>query len=84
VEGTPKSELSNRNSHSFALPQFESETISLPTLFQPKEFAKIIGELKPKLALGGHLIAPKIVINLPNSAFKVISKVLNAIGLDLA
>jgi len=30
---------------SFVLPQIESESISLPPLFQPKEIAKVIGEL---------------------------------------
>jgi len=35
-------------------------------LFQPKENAKVIGELKPKKAPGGDLITSKVIIELPN------------------
>jgi len=48
-------------------------------LFQPKEIAKIIGELIPKKALDGDLITPKIIIELPNSAIEVICKLFNGI-----
>jgi len=50
---------------SFVLPQIESGSISVPPLFQPKEIAKVIGELKPKKAPGGDKITPKMLIELP-------------------
>jgi len=48
-------------------------------LFQPKEIAKIVGELKTKKAPGGDRITPKMLIELPNSAIKVICKLFNGI-----
>jgi len=64
---------------SFVLPQIESEHISLPPLFQPKEIGKVIGELNPKKAPGGDQITQKILIELPNSAIEVICKLFNGI-----
>jgi len=69
----------NPATSSFVLPQIESESISLPPLFQPKEIAKVIGELKPKMAPGGDQITPKMLIELPNSAIEDICKLSNGI-----
>jgi len=48
-------------------------------LFQPKEIAKVIGELKPKKAPGVDQITPKMLIELRNSAIEVICKLFNKI-----
>jgi len=69
----------NRATGSFVLPQIVSESISPPPLFQPKQNAKVIGELKPKKAPGGDQITPKMLIELSNSAIEVICKLFNGI-----